>query len=392
MKKIFIVLVLCFMLASCEGNEQVNECNSGEVLVDGECSKELTCEISQELIEGECVDIDPVCEVDEELVEGECKIIDPVCNDNQVLDNDQCVDPPKPVITLLGEVEIWIEAGFEYVDPGVNALYNNEAVEVEITEKPNIEVLGTYTVKYNVTVNEKHADEVLRTVHVVDTTAPVISFRTEDFTVEIGNEYYFRDVIVTDNYDNDEDIELVITEEIDVNVLGDYEVSYYAVDTQGNQSDTITKTISVINPVELDFTERFLKDNTVFYDPKPYPNSYTFNVIEWVHKGVKYENGNYTPVLYFFLHNDIDDKKVLKKIEFVCSRGGNQVHELDDGIIDYAFEIPLNCVENGQIGIITYAHDEYEPGQYWVAAMAVSSSCLDVDKILSANLKKGNHS
>ncbi len=392
MKKIFVVFMLCFMLVSCNQNTQEIVCESDEELVSGVCQKvEITCTLPKVLVDGECKVPDPVCEANEELVDGTCQIIDPVCNNDEVLRDHECIIIPDPVITLTGDLEFTLEAGSVYVEPGVTAMYDGNEIDVLITGLPNMKELGTYTIKYNANVDEKSAVEVTRTLHIIDTTAPLVSFSEfDDFTQEIGISYSHLDIQLSDNSDSRSDIELVVTGEIDVNTLGEYELSYYAIDSSGNTSETITKTVTVINPVELSFIERYMKDHTSLYDPNPYINSYTFDKIEWVHRGLVFEDGEYIPVFYFFLHNYLDDAHVLNKITFVCPKRENQVHILTDDVLDYAFQIPLDCIEDGKIGIITYAHDEYQAGQYWVASMSISRTSMKVSKILELDLKKGN--
>ncbi|MDC0558874.1 DUF5011 domain-containing protein [Candidatus Izimaplasma bacterium] len=392
MKKLLVVFVLCFMLASCDSNTEEIVCESDEELVSGECQKiEITCTSPEVLVDGECTEPVPVCEAPEELVDGACIVVEPVCVDEEVLRDHLCIIIPDPVITIIGDIEITLEAGSVYVDPGVTALYDGSEIDVVITGVPNMKELGSYTIQYNATEDEKSAVQVTRLLHIIDTTAPLVSFSEfDDFTQEIGVSYSHLDIQLSDNSDTRSDIQLVVTGEIDVNTLGEYELSYHAIDSSGNISETINKTVTVINPVELSFIERYMKDHTSLYDPNPYINSYTFDLIEWVHRGLVFEDGEYIPVFYFFLHNYLDEAHVLNKITFVCPKGEDQVHILNDDTLDYAFQIPLDCVEDGKIGIITYAHDEYQPGQYWVASMSISRTSMKVSKILQLDLKKGN--
>lgn len=57
-------------------------------------SEDPICEIDQELIDGQCVDIvdPPVCEADQTLVEGECIDNPPTCSTDQTLIEGECVD------------------------------------------------------------------------------------------------------------------------------------------------------------------------------------------------------------------------------------------------------------------------------------------------------------
>ncbi len=86
-------------------------------------------------------------------------------------------DTTAPVITLLGANPMTIEAGSTFTDPGAQVTDNVDATTtIYGTSTVNADVPGDYTVTYN------HSDAagnpaatVVRTVHVVDTTAPVIT-------------------------------------------------------------------------------------------------------------------------------------------------------------------------------------------------------------------------
>ncbi len=89
------------------------------------------------------------------------------------------VDTTPPVITLLGPEELTIEAGTSYFDPGAKAF---DLVDGDLTPAiraenlVNIHVPSTYVVTYNVNDNAgNRATERTRTVHVIDTTPPVLS-------------------------------------------------------------------------------------------------------------------------------------------------------------------------------------------------------------------------
>jgi hypothetical protein len=91
------------------------------------------------------------------------------------------VDTTKPVITLLGTTPIDIEVGSSYTDAGATALDNYDGDITSLIVKTgsvNTNLVGTYTIKYNVEdANGNAAIEVTRTVNVVDTTKPVITIK-----------------------------------------------------------------------------------------------------------------------------------------------------------------------------------------------------------------------
>ncbi|MDC0558871.1 DUF5011 domain-containing protein [Candidatus Izimaplasma bacterium] len=394
MKKFILIFAIVFTLSGCEpaNTDEEITCELPEELLNGVCQiPELECTLPEEVIDGECKVPLPTCEANETIVDGACQIVDPECIDPEVLREHECIIIPDPVIILTGESEITVEAGSVFDKSDVTAVYDGQEITVVITGIPNMRELGTYTITYNASTDDKSADELTRTLHIVDTTAPLLTFSEfDDFTQELGVSYNHTDIIVNDNSDEYLDIELIVTGEIDVNALGDYELSYHAVDSSGNTSESITKTVSVIEPVELDFTNRFMKDNTAFYDPNPFMNSYVFENVEWIHRGLVFENGEYKTVFYFFLHNLHEEDRVLKKIEFICPEGDNYVYEITDDQIDYALYMPLDCVKDNKIGIITYLHDENQPGKVWNVPMNIGAASRKASKILQLDLLKGN--
>ena len=99
-------------------------------------------------------------------------------------------DATIPVITLTGESSVTVEAATSYTDDGASAVDNIDGdVSSSITTVSNVDinVPGTYSVTYNVSdAAGNAATEVVRTVNVVDTTAPVITLSggTDGTTVD----------------------------------------------------------------------------------------------------------------------------------------------------------------------------------------------------------------
>lgn len=94
----------------------------------------------------------------------------------------QVVDTVAPVITLLGQEELTVEAGSVYVDAGATALdnYDGNLTTAIVTDNPvNSTVVGTYLVTYDVADASGNRTQLLRTVHVVDTIAPEVSLSVD---------------------------------------------------------------------------------------------------------------------------------------------------------------------------------------------------------------------
>ncbi len=147
--------------------------------------------------------------------------------------------PGKLEMQLQGDLEITLEYGESYVEPGVVALYyhpsspeRGELVEVTITNTMDPAKLGTYQIIYlAVSGNLSILRE--RTVHIVDTVAPQIQLVTdpEHFTA-FGQPYEEEGFTATDNYDGDITHLVESREENGV-------VIYTVTDSSGNRAEAV---------------------------------------------------------------------------------------------------------------------------------------------------------
>jgi hypothetical protein len=109
------------------------------------------------------------------------KAIDEAGNESALSNMASIVAPDitAPIITLTGNSPVSVEKGAIYTDAGASALDNldgNITANIIITNQVNTTATGTYAVKYNLTDSSGNAaTEVIRTVNVVDTTAPILT-------------------------------------------------------------------------------------------------------------------------------------------------------------------------------------------------------------------------
>ena len=152
----------------------------------------------------------------------------------------------KVKITLHGAQDMKLEYGTPYEEPGADARLQwqlgqkNQAVDVTITGEVDHTKLGVYEIVYQAVYNE-WSSTVIRKVHVVDTTAPVITLvqDPDKFTVP-GNEYKEEGFTATDNYDGDLTSQVIRTSD-------GKEVTYTVTDSSGNTA-TIKRTIVYKDP------------------------------------------------------------------------------------------------------------------------------------------------
>ncbi len=159
-------------------------------------------------------------------------------------------DTTAPVITLNGEDEVTLECGVDtYTELGAVVQDICDAnVELKIGGDPvDLTKLGTYVVTYNATdANGNVADEVTRTVTVVDTTAPVIRLTGEAAVmIECGIDRYTElGAIAEDACDSD--IEVAVGgDTVDSVKPGIYTVTYNATDSAGNVAAEVRRTVIV---------------------------------------------------------------------------------------------------------------------------------------------------
>lgn len=186
--------------------------------------------------------------VKREKVEGEILL----AFSKDSLDDD--VDDYLPVhdrdgayIVLTGENEMTIEVGTDFTEPGFTAYNKIGGIESVTWTQGYFDSynIGTYTMKYYCysVYDRDFCETETRTVHVVDTTAPIINI-ADEIIIENAEDYnawtmpsasdlgdYYVPVTASGNYD------------VDVNTPGTYQVTYYAVDDSGNETVKVVEYI-----------------------------------------------------------------------------------------------------------------------------------------------------
>ncbi|MDH5518298.1 MAG: DUF5011 domain-containing protein [Gammaproteobacteria bacterium] len=159
-----------------------------------------------------------------------------------------CVAPANdtvaPVITLNGASTVTINQGDSYVDAGATASDNIDFfVSVVSTGSVDINTAGTYSITYSATDSSNNTATVTRTVHVNDTTAPVITLNdAAAITFTKGDSYLEPGATAVDNVDAN--VSVVISGAVDTSTAGTYTLTYTATDTAGNTS-SVTRTVTV---------------------------------------------------------------------------------------------------------------------------------------------------
>lgn len=191
------------------------------------------------------------------------------------------IDVENPIIHFFDRCPqyITIEALYEEYDtrcdaPGYGIWVEDDYMadleelqkRVVVTGSVDSTTVGTYVIRYDVSdMAGNPAVTLSRYIRVVDTTAPTITLLCEggnpcgsdsSQTVEVFTQYEELGAIVTDRYDDHHGvaINLVINHNINVNKLGEYYVTYNAVDSNGNRAEPIVRRVYVKDTTPPDIT------------------------------------------------------------------------------------------------------------------------------------------
>lgn len=144
-----------------------------------------------------------------------------------------------PAITLLGDKNMTLEGGTAYEEPGYSATISGEdaskSVEVDYSAL-DITKVGKYDITYTLSnLKGRNTVTAVRTVEIVDTTAPVISLKGEESVrVLVGTEYKDAGATAADKVDGDLSKNIKVQNNVNVNEKGKYTVVYTVADAAGN--------------------------------------------------------------------------------------------------------------------------------------------------------------
>lgn len=161
-------------------------------------------------------------------------------------------DTEAPVITLLGDATLDIEVDSDYVDEGATAEDNFDgdiSTQIVIENLPDTSILGTYIITYNVQdAAGNDAQEVIRAVDVVDTTAPIINLKgDQDVTIEVNSNYTDAGATALDNYDGVITANIAKEGVVNENEVGSYPITYDVSDSSGNSAEQVTRIVNVVD-------------------------------------------------------------------------------------------------------------------------------------------------
>jgi hypothetical protein len=161
------------------------------------------------------------------------------------------IDTAKPVIVLTGNNPLIWAVNTPYVDPGHQVIDNYDTgLVATITGVVNYNVTGTYQLYFDVIDNSgDSATTVMREVIVVDTLKPIVTIvGPSTVTIDVFTSYVELGSNAIDNYD-DSLPPVTIVGAVDTAVVGDYDLKYVITDVENNTSDTVIRTVKVVDRV-----------------------------------------------------------------------------------------------------------------------------------------------
>src|SRR5206468_668677 len=155
----------------------------------------------------------------------------------------------EPSITLNGDSPMTVECHAAFADPGAtasDACAGNLSSAIEVTGSVDANTVGNYTLSYSVSDGHGNTATASRTVHVVDTTAPVLSLVDGDMTVECHGAFADPGATASDACAGNLSSAIEVTGSVDANTVGNYTLSYSVSDGHGNTA-TASRMVHVVD-------------------------------------------------------------------------------------------------------------------------------------------------
>ena len=213
---------------------------------------------------------------------------------------------------LIGDENVFVPIGSEYVDYGYVATFNNKRYDkVVVIDNVDTSKLGKYEVNYHLTFLFIERD-LKRVVNVVDNILPELSLYGNDYVyLEIGSPYIEAGYDAIDNLDGDITDKVVVKNNIDIESPGIYEVVYSVKDSSDNYVKTTRKVeVISVNPLTMsikDFNlDYYFKRVTLTPDEQEYDYLKDAILLGDSNTTYLYRHGNYMPAKQIWGKNGLN--------------------------------------------------------------------------------------
>ena len=191
--------------------------------------------------------------------------------ERSVTRNVKIRDDINPVLKLKGDSPYKVQFGSEYKDPGYTATDNYDGditKKVKITGEVNTHEIGIYKLYYTATDSSENSVTKIRTVEVVDTTAPKLTLiGKKKVTIKLGANYKDEGCKAYDEYDGDISDKVKVSNNIKNKIAGVYKSTCSVTDSFGNKS-SISRTVQVGTQADIDSQNYILvsiSDQTLWF-------------------------------------------------------------------------------------------------------------------------------
>ncbi|MFA5603839.1 MAG: immunoglobulin-like domain-containing protein, partial [Bacilli bacterium] len=207
-------------------------------------------QVTPGLVQSSVISVRPVINLDKNVqyLAGTGTIDDPYILEEYMIDIKN-----KPLITLIGQETIVIREGDSYTELGATA-YDPEdgdiTDKINITSNLNINMPGTYQIRYNVAdSNGNKAPMVIRTIMVSPKDSPVITLNGDNpLKITLQQEYVEPGAVALDPYYGDISSDIKIIGNVNVNEIGVYELIYTVTNKDGKTAIPVSRKIVVEPP------------------------------------------------------------------------------------------------------------------------------------------------
>ena len=171
-------------------------------------------------------------------------------NTNSAIRTVRVVDTTAPVLTLAGANPLVLECHTPLIDPGASAsdsCAGNVSSALMVTSSVNPDAVGTYALTYTVHDGNGNTNSTTRTVHVVDTTLPVLTLAGASMlTNECHTAFVDPGATASDSCAGDVTSSIIVRGTVDTNVPGTYTLTYTVSDGNGN-TNSATRTVRIVD-------------------------------------------------------------------------------------------------------------------------------------------------
>ena len=154
--------------------------------------------------------------------------------------------------------------------------------KVKTDGEVDVKKTGDYVLTYTVEDSSGNKAEEKRTIHVVDTTAPIITLAGENTVyVQNGENYTEAGYMAQDGCDGDITDRVTVSGDVDTSTAGSYILTYEVKDSSGNEA-SMQRTVRVYAPVQVNTVDPGNKVVYLTFDDGPGP--YTAQLLDVLDK------------------------------------------------------------------------------------------------------------